>query len=56
VTGAPQYTLRIKDWKAEGPSDAFSFNAPPGAKKIALGDLADTDEIPRGTVTTGGKK
>jgi hypothetical protein len=56
VTGAPQYTLRIKDWKAEVPADAFSFNAPQGAKKIALGDLADTDEIPRGTVTAGGKK
>jgi hypothetical protein len=56
VTGAPQYTLRIKEWKTEVPADAFSFNAPHGAKKVALGDLADTDELPRGTVTAGGKK
>jgi hypothetical protein len=56
VTGAPQYTLRIKDWKTEVAADAFAFNAPQGAKKIALGDLADTDELPRGTVTAGAKK
>jgi hypothetical protein len=56
VTGAPQYTLRIKAWKTEVPADAFAFNAPQGAKKVALGDLADTDELPRGTVTAGGKK
>jgi hypothetical protein len=56
VTGAPQYTLRIKEWKTEVPADAFSFNAPQGAKKVASGDLADTDELPRGTVTAGGKK
>ena len=56
VTGAPQYTLRIKEWKTEVPADAFAFNAPQGAKKVALGDLADTDELPRGTVTAGGKK
>jgi hypothetical protein len=56
VTGAPQYTLRIKEWKTEAPADAFSFNAPQGAKKVALGDLADTDELPRGTVTAGAKQ
>ena len=56
VTGAPQYTLRIKDWKTEVPADAFAFNAPQGAKKVALNDLPDTDELPQGTVTTGGKK
>jgi len=56
VTGAPQYTLRIKDWKTEVAADAFAFNAPQGAKKVVLGDLADTDELPRGTVTAGAKK
>jgi hypothetical protein len=56
VTAAPQYTLRIKDWKTEVAADAFAFNAPQGAKKVALGDLADTDELPRGTVTAGAKK
>jgi hypothetical protein len=56
VTGAPQYTLRIKDWKTEVPAEAFAFNASQDAKKVALGDLADTDELPPGTVTAGGKK
>jgi hypothetical protein len=56
VTGAPQYTLRIKEWKAEVAADAFAFSPPQGAKKIALGELADIDEVPRGTVTAGAKK
>jgi hypothetical protein len=56
VTGAPQYTLRIKEWKTEVAADAFAFNAPQGAKKIVLDDLVDIDEVPRGTVTAGEKK
>jgi hypothetical protein len=56
VTGAPQYTLRIKEWKTEVAADAFAFSPPQGAKKIALGELADIDEVPRGTVTAGAKK
>jgi hypothetical protein len=56
VTGAPQYTLRIKEWKTELPADAFSFNPPQGAKKVALGDLGDVDEVPQGSPTAGGKK
>jgi hypothetical protein len=34
VTGAPQYTLRIKKWKTELPADIFAFNPPQGATKI----------------------
>lgn len=56
VAGAPQYTLRIKEWRTELPADAFAFKAPQGAKKVALGDLVDIDEVPQGTTTTGGKK
>jgi hypothetical protein len=56
VTGAPQYTLRVKDWRTEVPADAFAFNPPQGAKKIALGDHVDIDEVPQGNVTAGGKK
>jgi hypothetical protein len=56
VTGMPQYTLRIKEWKTDVPADAFAFKAPEGAKKVALEALADTDEVPQGTVTTGEKK
>jgi hypothetical protein len=67
VTGAPQYTLRIKDWKTNVAvaADAFVFETPQGAKKVDLAALSDMDEIPKGTipgaevrehVTTGGKK
>jgi hypothetical protein len=51
VTGAPQYTLRIKDWKAaEPPADAFAFAPPADAKRAELHDLAHMDEVPPGTV------
>jgi len=56
VTGMPQYTLRIKEWRTDVPTDAFAFQSPQGAKKVALEALADTDEVPQGTVTTGEKK
>jgi hypothetical protein len=53
---APQYTLRIKDWKTDVPADAFAFKPDPSFKKIALGDLSDMDEVPQGTTKTGDKK
>jgi hypothetical protein len=56
VTGMPQYTLRIKEWRTDVPADAFAFKSPQGAKKVALEALADTDEVPQGIVTTGEKK
>jgi hypothetical protein len=56
VTGAPQYTLRVKEWRTDVPADAFAFKSPPDAKKVALEALADVDEVPQGTVTTGEKK
>jgi hypothetical protein len=57
VTGAPQYTLRIKDWKTDAPAsaDAFVFKAPADAKKVEFVALHDVDEIPPGQVI-GGKK
>jgi len=57
VAGAPQYTLRIKDWKTNVPvpSDAFAFKPPANAKKVEFGALAGIDEIPPG-VAPGGKK
>lgn len=56
VNGAPQYTLRIKDWKTDVQiaSEAFAFRAPTGAKKVNLAELSDIDELPRGVA--GGKK
>jgi hypothetical protein len=56
VAGAPQYTLRIKEWRTDVPADAFAYKPAQGVKKIALDDLKDIDEVPQGTVTAGGKK
>lgn len=53
---APQYTLRIKDWQTDVPADAFAFKPDASAKKIALGDLSDIDEVPQGITKVGGKK
>lgn len=63
VAAAPQYTLRIKEWKTDVPADAFAFKSAPGAKKIAFESLGAIDEVPqgittagRGTLTSGDKK
>ncbi len=57
VTGGPQYTLRIKDWKTDVPvaADAFSFKPPADAKKVDFAALAELDEVPPGAAP-GGKK
>jgi hypothetical protein len=55
TTGMPQYTLRIKEWRSDVAADAFAFKSAEGAKKVGLEALADTDEVPPGTVT-GEKK
>src|SRR5258707_5949591 len=59
VTGAPQYTLRIKDWKTDAVADAdtFVFKPPSGVTKVDLdsGAMAEFDEVPPGT-PSGAKK
>ena len=57
VNGAPQYTLRIKDWKTDVqvPADAFAFKPMADAKKVDFAALADIDEVPPG-VAPGAKK
>ena len=57
VGAAPQYTLRIKEWKTDVPisADAFTFTPPQGAKKVATDELGNIDEVPQGVVT-GAKK
>lgn len=52
VTGAPQYTLRIKEWKADAAiaADAFVFSPTAGAKKLDFKELAHIDEVPAGTI------
>jgi hypothetical protein len=56
IAEAPQYTLRIKEWKTDVGADAFAFKANPSFKKIALGEMSDIDEVPQGTTKTGGKQ
>jgi hypothetical protein len=53
ITEAPQYTLRIKDWKTDVSADAFVFKPDPSATKIAEGELSDIDEVPQGTTKPG---
>jgi hypothetical protein len=50
VTGAPQYTLVVREWKTTDvpAADAFTFKAPAGATQVKLEDLTDVDELPAG--------
>lgn len=52
VAGAPQYTLRIKEWKTDAPiaANTFAFSPPASAKKVDFKELAEIDEVPSGTV------
>jgi hypothetical protein len=54
LTGAPQYTLRIKDWKTDAIADAgaFAFRPPEGATKASLDSdaMIEFDEVPAGTI------
>jgi hypothetical protein len=61
VTGAPQYTLRIKEWRGDPlvAADAFVFSPPADAKRVELTALREIDEIPHGqpnVQTTGGRQ
>src|SRR5215217_6401919 len=55
VGAAPQYTLRLRDWKAGvSPAlDAFAFKPPEGSTGVAITLLQDIDEIPAGVVPGG---
>jgi hypothetical protein len=57
ITGAPQYTVRIRDWQtdAQAAPDAFAFKPPAGASKVDVKALAQIDEVPHG-VAHGEKK
>lgn len=51
LTGAPQYTLRIKSWKTGMPMEAsaFAFKPPAEAKRVEFKELPGLDEVPPGT-------
>ncbi len=55
LNSAPQYTLRITDWKTdvEPASDAFSFIPPADAKMLGADALIEFDELPPGAPTGG---
>jgi hypothetical protein len=59
LAGAPQYTLRVRDWKTDAFADAdtFVFKPPAGATRVDLdsGAMAEFDELPPGT-PSGAKK
>ncbi|WP_091129927.1 DUF2092 domain-containing protein [Microvirga guangxiensis] len=57
VGAAPQYTLRLRDWKTgvSQAQDAFSFKPPEGSSGVAITMLNDIDDIPAGVVLGGAK-
>lgn len=57
LSGAPQYTLRVKDWNAGTAVDAgsFVFSPPAGAKLLAPEGLIDLDELPQARPAGGSR-
>lgn len=57
VGAAPQYTLRLREWKFGAPPspDAFTFKPPAGSTGVAITVLKDIDEIPAGIVPGAAK-
>ena len=57
VGAAPQYTLRLRDWKTgvSPAPDAFAFKPPEGSSGVAMTLLKNIDEIPAGVVPGGAK-
>lgn len=48
MSGAPQYTFRVKSWKAgaEPQPGAFTLTPPAGATRLDPSALIDLDELP----------
>ena len=57
ITGAPQYSVDIRDWKAGDQVTAsdFNFGNTTNAKQVDLKALPDMDELP-GVFAVGGTK
>jgi hypothetical protein len=49
LAAAPQYTLRVRDWKTDAAPEAsvFVFAPPAGAQAVGLDALADIGELPQ---------
>jgi hypothetical protein len=57
VAAAPQYTLRIKEWRTdvETTAENFVFRPPQGTKEVAAADVPRKDEVPDGIILGGTK-
>jgi hypothetical protein len=57
LNSAPQYTLRVKDWKTgvRLAPNAFAFVPPTGAKKLSPDALIELDELPQGAPEGGNR-
>ena len=55
VNSAPQYTIRITEWKAgvTPGSHAFEFTPPEGAEELHPHALIELDELPQGSPSGG---
>jgi len=57
VAQAPQYTLRVKEFRTGAPLEAtvFAFRPPEGARQVGLDAIGDVDEVPPGASMEGSK-
>lgn len=57
VGAAPQYTLRLREWKTgvTATPEAFAFKPPEGSSGVEITMLNDIDDIPAGVVPGGAK-
>jgi hypothetical protein len=57
VASAPQYRIRISDWKTDvaPANDAFAFKAPDGATAVSAEAIRDFDELPAPAATARGR-
>jgi hypothetical protein len=55
VAAAPQYTLRIKEWRTDPQVNAnsFVFTPAPGTRQVAANEFPRVDEVPDGVVVGG---
>ena len=56
IAGAPQYTLRVKEFRTDVSirDGAFAFTPPPGATPLDAEDFNKLDELPAGVPAQGG--
>ena len=55
IAAAPQYTLRIKEWRTDMQisTESFTFTPPQGGKEVSAENFPRVDELPSGVVMGG---